>query len=400
MRRTLPFTRADRYLFALMLPRMAVALAVTLAALIVERVLRLFDFVIGEGAELGPVVAMALNLVPHYLGLALPAAFCIGILAALAVLTESNEIDALEGAGWSLRRIGAPFLLASGVFAAISLGLFGYVQPYSRYAYDAIRHEVLNAGWNGRVQAGVFLDVGDDMLLAVTGIDPGGRHMTGVFLLRETPRGPIASTAAEGVVVPDPDRGTLHLVLRDGQSLMPDGALLDFDRLRIGREFALDGDPFRPRGAGRRELTLDELAAELRTPPGGAPPDPALAVELHDRLIRAISLIGVALISVPLGVTRKRSPGWQRIAMAVALLALYDNMIKFVGGLGRMGSIDPALGLWGLALAFNGFGLWLYLSTPGQGADTLLRRCLRWIAEHPLRLAGLWPRRRPARTGR
>ena len=56
---------ADRYLLAHMLPRMAIALVVTLAALLIERLLRLLDFITGHGAELGPVVGLAVNLLPH-----------------------------------------------------------------------------------------------------------------------------------------------------------------------------------------------------------------------------------------------------------------------------------------------------------------------------------------------
>ncbi|MEM0944955.1 MAG: LptF/LptG family permease, partial [Pseudomonadota bacterium] len=64
-----------------MLPKMAAALIVTLGVLLIERLLRLLDFITGNGADIGPVLTMMLNLLPHYMGLALPAAFCIGVLA-------------------------------------------------------------------------------------------------------------------------------------------------------------------------------------------------------------------------------------------------------------------------------------------------------------------------------
>jgi lipopolysaccharide export system permease protein len=107
-------------------------------------------------------------------------------------------------------------------------------------------------------------------------------------------------------------------------------------------------------------------------------------VEIHDRLIRAVSLLGIALLAVPLAVTRKRSPGWPRLALAIAALAVYDNLIKFVSGIAVLDEIDPALGLWGLAAAFNGGALWLYIAHPGQGAQGGLRRLLRWLDRGPL----------------
>ena len=116
---------ADRYLLAHMLPRMAVALVVTLAALLIERLLRLLDFITGHGAELGPVLGLAVNLLPHYVGLALPAAFCIAILTSISALSKANELDALESAGWSMRRIGVPFIAVAVVLGLLSVALFG-----------------------------------------------------------------------------------------------------------------------------------------------------------------------------------------------------------------------------------------------------------------------------------
>ena len=56
--------RADRYLIAQMFPRMIAALLVTLAALLIERLLRLLDLITGHGADIGPVFTLMLNLLP------------------------------------------------------------------------------------------------------------------------------------------------------------------------------------------------------------------------------------------------------------------------------------------------------------------------------------------------
>jgi lipopolysaccharide export system permease protein len=39
-----------------------------------------------------------------------------------------------------------------------SLIVFGYMQPYSRYAYRAVMHAAINAGWNGKLAGGAFID--------------------------------------------------------------------------------------------------------------------------------------------------------------------------------------------------------------------------------------------------
>lgn len=376
--------RADRYLIAQMAPRMFAALCVMLAALMIERLLRLLDFITGHGAGIGPVFGLILNLLPHYMGLALPAAFCVGILATLSSMAKANEIDALEAAGWSLRRIGVPFIGCAVLLALVSVFLFGVVQPYSRYAFNAQRHLIGAIGWDGRVEQGVFLDVGDGMTLSAAEIDASGRILYDVFLVleEEEGRGETVITAERGIVVSADDGRSVYLVLENGRALPASGGTLDFEQLQIDRRFDADENPFRPRGDSERELTFPELWAEMH-PPAGIMPEPRFAVEFHGRLVRALSLVGIALIAVPLSVARKRGGAWLRIAVAVAVLAAYDNLIKFAAGYAALGYVQPVPALWGAFAIFNGIGLWLYLSTPGQGSRSPLRALMRLLAGEP-----------------
>ncbi|MEM8793212.1 MAG: LptF/LptG family permease [Pseudomonadota bacterium] len=375
MRAPAIFGRIDRYLIATMAPRMAAALLITLGVLLIERLLRLLDFITGHGADIGPVLTMMLNLLPHYMGLALPAAFCIGTLTAMAQLSRENEIDACESAGWSLRRIGAPMIGCAVVFSLISVLLFGVIQPYSRYAFNELRHAISTSAWDGRVEQGVFLDVGDGMVLSASEIDASGRLLYKVFLARQDEDGETILTAERGVVISAPNDPGVYLVLQNGQITPPGGEKLDFDQLRLDRRFDATNNPFRPRGGHERELTMVELWEQMR----GPAPEVRFEVEFHNRLVRALSLIGIALIAVPLGVTRKREPTWRRIVLAVVILAAYDNLIKLASGYAKLGNVDPALALWGACIAFNGLALWLFLMSPGQGALGPIRSTFRLL---------------------
>ena len=367
---------ADRYLLRLMAPRMALALVVALAALMLERLLRLMDFAAANGLPLGQVLAMAANLIPHYLGLALPAAFCFAVIGALSRMASGNELDALEGAGWSLRRIAAPVIVCAAVMSLASVLLFGFAQPHGRYAYNETRERLLAAGWDGQVEQGVFIRVGDGLLLHAKDVT-GGRLLRDVVVLRkegvegaeEKGDGGLSGwsgvRADSGAVVSDPKSRQLHLMLEDGQMLRPDGKRVDFESLVIGRDIGAAVDGARSRGESERELTFTELWEEMRTPGS----EPRFATELHDRLVRVVSIFGVALLAAPLAVSRKGTPSWPRIAVAVAILAIYDNALKSASAMADLGRVDPAVALWGLALVFNGAGLWLYLTTPSQASD-------------------------------
>jgi len=368
-------TRVDRYLLWRMAPRMGVVLLVTLLALMLERILRLIDLVATEGAPLQLVVGLAVNLVPHYLGLALPATFAIAVLTLLATLSRENELDALENAGWSLRRIGAPFIAAAVVLAMISLPLFGVLQPYSRYGYRAIKYAAKNAGWSGRMEEGVFIDAGNGLLISAGEVDPTGRILSRVFVIQRENGTESVFTAERGLILPDKEARVVRLLLKNGRGLVADG-WLDFEDLKLAREFKIDRNPFRPRGSSERELTFGELLTRA-SGADGLPPEPRYLAEFHGRIVRALSLIGVALMSIPLGVTRKRAPAWPRIVLALAILVAFDQILQTVQSLAGLGLIDPALGLWGVAGVFTLAAGWLYAMTPGQGAASPLRAVLR-----------------------
>lgn len=380
------FCLTDRYLIKQMLPRMGVAMVITLAALLIERILRLFDLVTGFGAEIGIVLTLALNLLPHYIGLALPAAFCFAILTTFGTLSQSGEIDALENAGWSLRRIGLPFIVCSLFMAVFSLILFGTIQPYSRYAFQEIRHTIQTAGWKGRVEQATFFDLGKGLTLSVGDADPTARLFYRVFLVQKDEKGETVTTARRGTLIPYPDGQGVRLLLEEGQVLLPKGEVLKFDKLPYERRFDNKNTIFRERGDSHRELTFQELWQRMH-PANGGEPERRFAVEFHSRLVRAFSLIAVALMSIPLGITRKRVPTWRRIVVAIAILAAYDNMIKFVSELAGTNGIGPVFGLWGLCGLFTVFSLWLYISTPSQGSNAPFGRLIDTLSRK-LSLAG------------
>ena len=374
--RLLFFSKSDRYLLKRMFPRMAAALIVTLVILLMERVLRLLDVVATQGAPLDLVISMALNLVPHYLGLTLPVTFCLAVLTALAVLSRENEIDALENAGWSLRRIGVPFVVTGVILALISLPLFGVLQPYSRYGYRAVKHAAYNAGWSGRLEESVFVDAGNGLLISAGDVDPTGRVLTRVFVIQREGEAESVFTAEHGLILPDPEARVVRLLLKNGRG-MAGGGWVDFEDLKLSREFAIDRNPFRPRGGEERELTFGELLDKSKGA-DGFPPDPQYAAEFHGRLVRIFSLIGVALLSVPLGVARKRAPVWPRAALAVVILIGYDKVVQTTQSLAALGRIDP-IGQWVVFAMFMLGCAWLYAMTPGQGSDSPLRAFLRWV---------------------
>mgnify|MGYP002653695505 CR=1 FL=1 len=137
-----PLTAIDRYLFKLIIVPLLGTLVVAAMLLLLEKMLNLFDFVVNEGGPVSVVWRMLGNLIPEYLSLGIPIGVTLGILLAFRRLALSSELDALNSVGMGYgRMLRVPFILAA-VFALINFGIVGFLQPYSRYAYEGLRFEL------------------------------------------------------------------------------------------------------------------------------------------------------------------------------------------------------------------------------------------------------------------
>src|SRR3546814_16857804 len=107
------------------------AVGIALLVLLTERMLRLLDMVLDTGSGLTLLLQMLAFLVPHYMALALPAAFFLGVLLAFSRLHQNRELDAMGSAGIGLRRLLSPVLRPALVLTAPSAVNFSAGQPYT-----------------------------------------------------------------------------------------------------------------------------------------------------------------------------------------------------------------------------------------------------------------------------
>ncbi|HEY1383405.1 MAG TPA: LptF/LptG family permease, partial [Dongiaceae bacterium] len=97
----------DRYILKRVTWPLAAAILIGMAALLLERLIRLLDLFANRGGPLTLILRMLGNLVPHYLSIAIPAAFFVGVLYAVLRMSNDSELDVMRGSGISLRRLAA-----------------------------------------------------------------------------------------------------------------------------------------------------------------------------------------------------------------------------------------------------------------------------------------------------
>ena len=103
-------TTIDYYILRKTIWPLSAAIGIVLVALLLERLVRLLDLVVNQGGPFFLLLKMLINLVPTYLGLALPAAFFVGVLMAAIRLSSDSELDAIQASGVGLFRLLIPIM--------------------------------------------------------------------------------------------------------------------------------------------------------------------------------------------------------------------------------------------------------------------------------------------------
>lgn len=364
----------DRYLLQLMAPPMAAALGVVLIALLLERILRLFTLLAASSARFELILDLIGNLVPHYLGLALPAAFFISVFLVIARLGDNNEVDALLASGVSIARLTVPFAWVGAVLMVLSVLLFGFIQPYGRYGYNADLNAALNSGWDARVQPRTFIDPGHGITLSADRVDPTGRRLSGVFLRRALDGGlEEVITAGEGVLTPSMNGRQLTLTLRNAQQYREradrEPVVGGFETLTVEQSFSVDPPPFRARGGAQRELTLLELRREMTSAPSPIARRQA-ASELYARMVRSVSLPLLPLLAIPLGMAAKRGRRGPGVVIAAVVLLLYQHSIQLGQSFADDGRASALVGVWSPFLLFAALCVWLFAQSQRRPGET------------------------------
>jgi lipopolysaccharide export system permease protein len=372
--------RLDWYTLRALFGPMLMALGVLLLAQILERMLRLFELAAATGASTLLVLQMIASLVPHYLGMAVPAAFFAAIFMSVARIGDDNELDAMLATGRSIARMAVPYFLVAIALVAFNFYLFGYLQPLTRYGYNVAVHQAKQTGWNARLEDNRFVTVRDGYTLGADSVGTDGRQLTGVFVRRRDAHSEEVVTASNGRLVPSADGRRLELVLEHGQIVgdRDDGGqrVVQFGNARLNEDFTTVPPPYRERGASVRELTLPELRHAAPTVGDEEITATQRAGEYHGRLARTVLPLLLPLLALPLGMAAKRGRRAPGTVFAALALLMLNQALQFGEGMGETGRAPAWLAVWSPLVAFAILGLWLFRSSLQWPGDNPVMRAV------------------------
>ena len=397
-------TATDRYIFRLTVMPMLAVFVIAASLLVLDKMLKLFDFVATEGGPVSVVFKMLANLLPEYASIAIPLGMMLGILLAFRKLATSSELDALRAIGQGYNRLlRVPYMICGALMAA-NLLIVGYVQPLSRYYYEQLQYDLRSGALGASIKVGEFTTLKDRMALRIEKSYDDGRRLVGIFARIANSKNQVLSISArEGQFLAlknNPD--TIVLRLSEGRIVqdMPGSSprVLSFSRHDLPIDLPAI-EKFRTRGGTDREYVLPEL---LRI--GWSDRSPLEArinsrASLNYRLAEVAIMLFLPLLAVALAVPPKRSTSSLGVFVSVVMVTVYHKVCEYGQGVAAAGRANPLLIQWGPFVVFAAIILWMYWRIayiPGGQPIGALEKFAETIGKRLRSLFGRRPAPRPA----
>ncbi len=355
----------DRYMARLIAVPLFSTLLIAAMLLVLDRMLRLFDFVATEGGPVGVVWRMLANLLPEYLGLGIPIGLLLGILLAFRKLATTSELDVLRGVGMSYGRLlRVPYFYAI-VLAALNLAIVGYVQPNARYNYEELRFELRSGALGASIKVGEFTTFGDRMTLRIEESEDDGARLSGIFVHVNTGEGSyLAATAEAGQFLATDDPDVIIFRLTNGNLVHNSPSFTEPRVLSFtAHDLPIDlprFENFRPRGGRDLERTLVELMQVSNNPQAPKGDRDASAANFHFRVVEVATMFLLPLLALALGVPPKRSTSALGVFLAIVMIVTIHKVNEYSESVAALGRIDPVLALWGPFALFAALVFWMF----------------------------------------
>jgi lipopolysaccharide export system permease protein len=394
----------DRYIFRLVLMPMLAVFLIAASLLVLDKMLKLFDFVATEGGPVSIVFRMLANLLPEYASLAIPLGLMLGILFAFRKLATSSELDVMRAVGLSYNRLlRVPYMITL-VLAAVNLMIVGYLQPLSRYYYEQLQFELRSGALGASIKVGEFTTLQDKMALRIEQSEEDGRRLLGIFARFNSSRGQMLTISArEGRFLALKDQpDTIILRLTDGQIIQDQPGQTPRVLSFTAHDLPIDLpaiEKFRQRGDKNAEYLLPELLSIGWSDRVSQEVRNQTRASLNYRMVEVVMMLLLPLLAVALAIPPKRSTSPLGMFVSIVLVVAYHKVNEYGQAVAALGRVSPALALWGPFVLFAALIVWMYWRVafvPGGQAIGALERVATTLGK---RLHSLVARRKPRAGG-
>jgi lipopolysaccharide export system permease protein len=342
--------------------------------LVLDKMLRLFDFVVNTGGPVSVVWRMLANLLPEYFSLGIPIGLMLGILLAFRKLALSSELDALRGIGVGFgRMLRVPYTYAVCLML-LNVVIVGYIQPYAHYKYAGLRFDLKSGALGASIRVGEFNRLGKKLTLRIDRSEEHGTRLQGIFVqVEDQSGGSVVATAQGGRFLSTDDPRVILFRLRNGRLIQqspkfPAPRTLTFNSYDLPITIPAI-DQFRGRGTDFDELFFNEL---YRLGYGGAATSHEQQIgaqaNFNYRVVEILMMAMLPMLAVALAVPPKRSTSALGIFVGIVMVVAYHKVNQYGLDAGAQGRWNPILALWVpfvLLAALIGWMYYIIAQKPG-----------------------------------
>lgn len=392
----------DRYLARSIAVPLIGTLLLAAMLLVLDKMLRLFDFVVNTGGPVSVVWRMLANLLPEYFSLGIPIGLMLGILLAFRKLALSSELDSLRGIGIGYgRMLRVPYMYAIALML-MNVGIVGYLEPYAHYKYEGLRFDLRSGALGASMKVGEFNQFSKRLTIRIDRSESNGTRLQGIFVQADDANGgSVAATAAAGRFLSTDDPQVILFRLHNGR-LVQQSPKFATPRTLTFNSYDLPIrvpaiDRFRQRGTDFDELYFNELF-RLGYGGGATTHDQLLGAQanFNFRVVEILMMAMLPMLAVALAVPPKRSTSALGIFLGIVMVVAYHKVNQYGEFAGAQGRLDPILALWVPFVLMAGLIGWMYhVIAHRPGGQPI--GALEWAAAKMVRrVKAIMPKARPA----
>ena len=357
----------SRFLLGDLIPSFGVGLLAFTVVLLMEKVMRIVEWIVRQGVSVGAVLKIFGCLLPSFFVFTLPMALLLSVLLTFSRIQSDNEMYALKACGVSLYRLLPPVYAFGALVSALSLFLTGWAGPQSTRTFQSMFYSMATQNLFVGLKERVFFDALPNFVIYVENVVPEQNRIKGVFISDQTLSDlPVYYFAEEGEVHGNAETGTISLRLKNGAIHRSEGTkgvyqVVRFERYRVKVNV---GQMLMPRpGKGRKrlmeEMTLPELRQEILKGGHEVKQERKLLLNFHQRLAFPCAALVFCALGVPLALLSQQAVRYTGFSLSIVVMLLFFILMQAGSGLTFAGHIPASLGAWLPNLVLGTMGVYL-----------------------------------------
>ncbi|MEA2013441.1 MAG: LptF/LptG family permease [Verrucomicrobiota bacterium] len=326
----------------------AVTLIVLSFVLLSANLTKIFEL-ISKGIPAGKLFLYVFYLMPRVLGLTIPLALLAATILLFSRMSADNEITAMRASGISIWQIISPGLILSIILSAFCFYLQMHIIPHCRYKARVLICTKGIKHMEAFLEAGRFIEVFEGYIIYIGERDGKNLKDIHIYGLDEEKKMKKDIVAQTGQIVTDEKSNLLKLILHKATivSLEPQEKIRrisgsDFTFLlnykkKFGRE---------PLTRKVKNMTIASLFAMIQLYRERHIDTTPLYVNIHKRLVLALSPFAFLLMGIPFGIKTQRTETSAGLVISLVLGMFFYIFVMLAENMKHQGAWHPEIIIW------------------------------------------------------